>query len=125
MPQVILLESYNGLSSFTYEVSCTGRLLSADEVRQRDLLTDDEVRRHARSDYLPSWYEVSPGDTITIERQEWGDDESEDDGFFTFIVPENLPSPPQRLDNHDRTGPRSLQYLKEHCEWIRSTEPPN
>ena len=104
MPQYILLQSYTGLSTFTYEATSTGRKLA--------LVTSDQLDRHGESDYVSEWYEVSPGDTITIELVDYTHKE-----VMEFTVPPGgLPDPPTSLDDLERTAPRTHKYLKRCCK---------
>lgn len=108
---LILLETYVGCSDFRFETYCTGRKLEAAELREKELLTEDILRRHSRSSYVPEWYEVKEGDQIRVVR--WDDDGQIDE---TFVVPANLPDSPQSLDDRAlRTGMRVYDYLVAHC----------
>ncbi|OHB20980.1 MAG: hypothetical protein A2666_00505 [Parcubacteria group bacterium RIFCSPHIGHO2_01_FULL_47_10b] len=111
MKQFILLQSYIGSSDFTYEVTCTGRILGLDEAHERGFTNRETMKRHARSSYTAAWYEIKAHDQIEVElRNDEGDEHA------VFIVPEaGLPNPPVSLDD-ERTGPRIHEYLKEHCE---------
>jgi len=109
MSQVILVGSYFGLSSYTYEVEVTGRMLELDEVRRLGLVDDDALRRHKASDYSHEWYEIKPRDRITITVGEMGEEET-----LVFEVPETpLPELPQELD--DTISMSLVECLKKHC----------
>ena len=110
---IILLQTYCGLSDFTFEPSCTGRKLEEQELREKGFLSDKILRLNADSSYVTDWYEVKEGDQIRIQRRD-------DDGQIdeTFIVPINLPDPPQRLDDHQRTGMHVYDYLVSHCRQV-------
>jgi len=111
MKQFILLQSYVGSSDFTYEVTCTGRILGLDEAQELVLTNRDQLVRHARSSYVAAWYEITTNDQIEVVLQ---DDERNE--HMVFIVPEDgLPNPPVSLDD-ERVGPRIHEYLKEHCK---------
>jgi hypothetical protein len=111
MKQSILLQSYIGPSDFTYEVTCTGRILGLDEAHERGFTDRETMRRHARSSYTAAWYEISAHDEIVVEIRDDDRDER-----MVFSVPEvGLPNPPVSLDD-ERAGPRIHEYLKEHCE---------
>lgn len=113
---IILLETYAGCSSFHFETTCTGRKLEEPELRERGLITDDILRRHVRSSYVPSWFEVKEGDQIRIIRSD--DDHEETDE--TFVVPKILPDPPSELDDFQmRTGQWVYAYIAEHCPKVR------
>lgn len=107
---IILLETYNGSSDFVFETFCTGRKLDRAELYSLGLLTDDIVRRHEQSDYVWEWFELKEGDTIRIVHRD--DDQDFDE---TFVVPSDLPDPPQKLDDTFRTGMWVTRYLRDHC----------
>lgn len=117
MRQFILLQTYVGLSGFTYDVTCNGRELDMAEAKQLALVDDAALARHKRSSYLATWYEVRPGDVIRV--RVW-DEDSDDLAFFEltelfFIVPAGgLVNPPTSLDD-DRTGRWLHQYLEQQC----------
>lgn len=108
--QYILLQSYIGSSNFTYEVTCTGRILGLGEALALRLTNQDELRRHARSSYTAAWYEISAHDRIDIRIE---DDNGNQD--IIFFVPEGgLPNPPVNLFD-ERAEPHVHEYLKKHC----------
>lgn len=116
MGQIILVRSYVGMSTYTYEVEVSGRRLGLEEVKKLGLVTDQDLRHHERSDYVHDWYEINPGDTISIEI----DDGSEDIGIEVYEIPADpLPELPQRLDDCS-TGRISLEMcLSKYCRRIR------
>lgn len=121
MKQIILLNSYVGLSDFTFDVICFGRRLDFEEALAKGLATKDQVRRHAASDYTREWYEVAPGDTIVIEH--YYDDEPKVNRKRTFRVPQSgMSSPNTSLDNFDATGMELEDHLLEQCE-LANEEP--
>jgi hypothetical protein len=111
MSQIILVGSYCGLSSYTHDVSVTGRLLEIDEVRKLGLVDDAAMRRHKRSDYSQEWYEINPGDQVTVIVGELGEEEE-----MVFEIPETpLLNPPQKLDD---MFDDIVEYLKKYCRRI-------
>lgn len=116
MTQYILLQSYTGPSHFIFEVTTTGRKLGLDEALNQGLMRRDELVRYRCSNYAAGWYEVSPGDKITVEYVDFDDDT---DDLAVFVVPENgLPGPPVSLDD-DRVGYRFFEYLEGCCHRCR------
>src|SRR3989344_967282 len=107
---LILLETYVGSSGFQFETSCTGRRLEEAELRERGFISDQLLRLNKQSNYVPAWYEVKGGDEIRVV---WKYDRVDIDE--TFIVPYELPDPPQRLDDTFGTGVWVYRYLLEHC----------
>lgn len=118
MREYVLLQSYVGSSSFTYDATCNGRRLETAEAKQLELVDDDSLARHKQSSYLSVWYEVQPGSEIRVAI--W-DDDSSDTSFeelteLVYIVPEScLVNPPTSLDD-DRTGRRLHEYLEQQCQ---------
>ena len=110
MKQLILLQSYVGPSDFEYVVTCTGRLLSLDEVIRLGLTTTEILKANARSSYTATWYEIDTGDLIHVESKS-------DDGDvnIVFEVPlEGIPNPPVAFsDIH--AGQWLHHYLWRHC----------
>ena len=73
-------------------------------------VTRRDLRLHERSSWLSEWYEVSPGDTVTVERST-----SDDLLAQTFTVPEGgLPDPPRSLDDK-RLGQWQFDYLLQNA----------
>lgn len=107
---IILLETYVGLSDFSFEPTCTGRRLGRVELEKLGFVSEEVLRANKHSSYVPEWYEIKEGDQIRIRRV---DDEGALDE--TFVVPSELPDPPQRLDDFLRTGMRVYDYLVRHC----------
>lgn len=110
---IILLETYVGCSDFRFEPSCTGRKVEEEELRERGIISDDILRRCERSSYISDWYDVNEGDTIRIIR--WDDDGNIDE---TFVVPADLPDPPQRPDKSMDGGMHVYGYLAKHCKKV-------
>ena len=109
MRQVILVTCYYGSSSYVYTVEVTGRRLETDEVKRLDLVNDDDLRRHEKSDYAHEWYEIKPRDRITITEGERGEEET-----MVFEIPTTpLTRLPQRLD--DTFSMSLIECLEEHC----------
>lgn len=100
MGQVLMTSTYVGMSDFRFEAKVdlfNGRQLGAEEVRRRGLLTDDIVRRHERSDYVHEWYEIEPGDVISlVATQDHLPDEEEVE--WSLGVTKPLIDPPQTPD---------------------------
>ena len=113
MGQVILVGSYCGLSSYIFDVKVEGRLLTMSEVRRLGLVDENAIRRHSSSDYSYEWYEISPGDQITITAGELGDEEE----MILEVPTEPLPQPPQRLDDVIPNG--LIKYLRNYCKRIK------
>lgn len=111
---IILLETYAGLSDFSFKPTCTGRRLERVELEKLGLVSEEFLRANKHSSYMPEWYEVKEGDQIRIQCV---DDEGALDE--TFVVPSVLPNPPQRLDDLLRTGMRVYDYLVLHCRRIK------
>ena len=111
MPVVIFLGSYMGMSDFMFTVDCSGRKLSIEEVFEKGLCDDDILRRHQRSDFSQEWYEVTEGDQIKIC---WWENLRDEE--TTFIIPAELPNPPQNPDDMDRTGMYLYDYLDKYCK---------
>lgn len=111
--QYILLQTYMGPSDFTYAVAMVGRKLTIDEAIELGLTNRNELDRNKRSAYIAEWYEIKPGDEITIEYQ---DDETKKSWAFT-VLETGLPEPPVSLDD-ERAGPRLHEYLKKHCQYV-------
>jgi hypothetical protein len=109
MHQVILLESYLGLSGFTYLSSCTGKALSIEEVKSRKLTTDEDLHNYRKSDYDFEWYEITSGDTITIVTNE---------ETFVFEVPDTVIHDIQQRLDEIQGPPRSEVYLAKYCKRI-------
>jgi hypothetical protein len=107
---IILLETYTGCSDFCFVTSCTGRQLEEAELREKGFVSDAILRNNEHSSYVWAWYEVKEGDRIRVVR--WDDEGDIDE---TFIVPADLPNPPQQLDDIFRTGKWVYDYLVEHC----------
>jgi len=106
MKQFILLQTYVGPSDFTYEVTCSGRILGLDQVLALGLTTQEELRLHAASSYTAEWYEISPGDKIEVF---FVDDERHERNVF--LVPrDGLSDPPVKLGD-ERTGKNLHEYL--------------
>lgn len=115
MSQVILVGSYCGLSTYTFEVQVTGRALSMSEVKQLGLVDDNALRRHKASSYSQEWYEIKHGDRVRVRVSEDDDEKVEE---MEFEIPETpLPVLPQRLD--DTFTIDLLTCLKEHCRRIK------
>lgn len=114
MGQIILLNSYIGLSDFAFEVTSSGRQLTREEIIAKDLLTNDMQRRHKESSYKHVWYEVGPGDTFTVTHI------SDDVRHRTVLkVPnDGMKSPNVSVDNWDATGMQLEQHLTSQCELI-------
>ena len=109
MSQVILVGSYRGLSDYTFEVEVTGRPLSLSEVEQMGLVDDPALNLHSFSDYTQEWFEIGPGDRITIRAGEIGEVET-----LTFLIPATpLVGLPQRLEHTLMVGLRD--YLLANC----------
>lgn len=118
MKQIILLNSYAGPSDFTFNAECSGRRLSREEVFEKGLVTEDQIRRHSESDYTKEWYEVAPGDTIVIEH--YYDEEPKVNRKRVFRVSESgMPNPNTNLDNFDATGIELEGHLLEQCELVK------
>ncbi len=118
MKQIILLNSYAGPSDFIFNTECSGRRLSRGEVCEKDLVTQDQIRRHSESDYTKEWYEVAPGDTIVIEH--YYDEEPKVNRKRVFRVPESgTLNPNISLDNFDATGMELEDHLLEQCELVK------
>ena len=113
---VILFESYAGSSSgFIFRVSCNGRRLSLEEVKKLGFVSDETLKRHKQSDWGFDWYEVHPGDQITVMSF---DENTGDDLDTVFVVPASgLEKPPQDLDATNHLG--LYEYLEERCEQKR------
>jgi hypothetical protein len=107
---LILLETYVGSSDVRFETFCTGRKLKEAELRERGFISDQILRLNEQSDYVSEWFEVKVGDEVRVV---WKDDRVDLDE--TFIVPFDLPDPPQRLDDSFRTGMWVYRYLADHC----------
>jgi hypothetical protein len=114
MKQIILLNTYVGLSDFTFEVTSTGRELNQEEVLAKGLFTKDMQRRHKESSYVYQWYEVSPGDTFTIVHI------SDDVSRQTVLrVPaSSMRNPNTSVDDLNTTGIWLEDHLLTQCEII-------
>ncbi|KKR07722.1 MAG: hypothetical protein UT32_C0007G0010 [Parcubacteria group bacterium GW2011_GWC2_39_14] len=110
MKQLILLQSYVGLSDFEYVVTCTGRLLRLEEVLRLELTTPVVLSANARSSYTATWYEIDTGDLIHVESRS---DDGDVDLLFEVPV-EGIPNPPVAFsDIH--AGKWLHFYLLRHC----------
>jgi hypothetical protein len=119
MNQIVLLNTYTGLSDFEFFVSCTGSRLEREEVFKRGLLRKDQLRRHAASEYTREWYEVKPGDIIIVEHRD-DDRDPPINRKRTFRVPEaGMSNPNTDLDNFAATGPNLEDHLRQQCELVR------
>src|SRR5690349_5596622 len=107
MKQHILIQSYCGLSDFSFDVACTGRKLNLEEALRLNLTNQGELQRHEQSDYSADWYEINPGDQIEVHRL---DDDGEKNVSFS-IPPDGLSDPPVSLDD-PRSGTKLLPYLE-------------
>lgn len=117
MKQIIFLNSYVGLSSFTFDVTCSGRRLAREEVFVKGLVTKDQIRRNAASNYTQEWYEVAPGDSIIVEH--FYDEEPRVNRKRIFRVPQSgMQSPNTSLDNFDATGMELEEHLVKQCELV-------
>lgn len=118
--QIILLGGYYGNSIFAFDVECSGRLLTREEMLQKSLTNNNQLIRHKRSNYLQEWYEVNPGDTITVDYDDFREDNLPN-GIFIFNVPKDgMKSPNTDLDNFDATGVDLFEHLKIQCNLISS-----
>lgn len=116
--QIILVSTYVGCSDFVFEVECSGKCLSRLEVLERGLLTQDQKRRHKDSAYVYAWYQVFPGDTISIKH--CSDDFSHQ---VTFRVPENgMENPNSNIDNLFATDSYLEDHLALQCELVSKEE---
>jgi hypothetical protein len=116
MGQVILVGSYVGFSGYQFHVEVTGRPLSLDEVKQLGFVNDDELRRHEESSYTKEWFEIKPGDIITVSEMDDNKDQT-----LIFEVPEvPLPELPQRLDDVWHK-PSLVECLRKYCHIIKSS----
>jgi hypothetical protein len=113
MSQFIVLGSYCGSSeSYEYEATCTGRKLPIAEVKERGLSFAGR-RSYARwsegegsiraASWLYSWYEVKPGDTITlssIDQDDWNEEKNEpkQERLAVTVSDDGLPHPPSTLE---------------------------
>lgn len=74
MSQFILLASVTS-PDYTYAVLCSGRKLTLDEVKLRQLVTDDQLGSFKQNMAEPVWslvwFEVQPGDKITFTGGRW------------------------------------------------------
>lgn len=109
MGQIIALSSYHGLSDFSLNLACSGRLLNLDELKKLGLVTDDQLANHKNSSYSTNWFEVEEGDIIYLYRVENGQEIVRD-----YFIPTHLPDPPTSLDDA-RLGPRFHEYLDKYC----------
>lgn len=114
MNQIILLNTYIGLSDFTFEVNCSGRQLTDDEVTAKSLFTPQMQRRHKIFSYAYQWYEVNPGDTFTITHI------SDDVRQQTVLrVPATgMDAPNSNVDNFRATGINLKYHLACQCEMV-------
>ncbi len=112
MNQIILVDSYCGLSDYTFEVTVSGRRLNMSEVKQLGLVDDDAIRRHKQSSYSQEWFEINPGDRIAIRV---GEDEIEELEFEIPTTP--LTIIPQKLDDTFKID--LLSWLKEYCVRVK------
>lgn len=108
MSQIILVGSYCGCSDYTFEITVNGRHLSMSEVRQRGLVDDDAIRRHKQSSYSQEWYEINPGNRITVRV---GEAKIEEMVFEIPLTPFTVV--PQKLDDTFKID--LLSWLKENC----------
>jgi hypothetical protein len=106
MSQFILLFSTGGPGDYDdhIEVECTGRKLTLQQAQDRNLVTQDQLRRHRNGPYDKAWYEVKPGDEIvfTIDEWVWEGDEPRYPRYqkLTYVVPpDGLSNPPIDLDD--------------------------
>lgn len=105
---------------FAFDVECSGRLLTREEALQKGLTNNNQLRRYKRSSYSQEWYEVNPGDTITVDYDDFGEDNLPN-GIFIFNVPKDgMKLPNADLDNFDATGVNLLEHLKIQCNLISS-----
>jgi len=110
MKQIIILQSYVGLSDFEYNVTCTGRLLDMEEVLRLGLTTIAILKANALSSYTAGWYEIDTGDLIHVQSKS---DDGDVDLLFE-VPPEGIPNPPVAFsDIH--TGQWLHSYLRRHC----------
>ncbi len=117
MKQIILLNSYVGLSGFTFDVMCSGRRLDREEVLVKGLVTKDQIRRNVASNYTQEWYEVVPGDSIIVEH--FYNDEPRVNRKRIFRIPQSgMQSPNTSLDNFEATGIELEEHLLEQCELV-------
>lgn len=118
MSQIIFLNTYAGLSDYTFEVVCSGRQLTHQEVVEKGLFTADMQRRHKQSSHGYEWYEVNPGDTFTVTHI------SDDVRRLTVLrVPTGgMKNPNASVDNWDATGMKLEKHLTDQCELVSQEE---
>lgn len=114
LSQIIFLNTYVGLSDFTFEVTSSGRQLTREEIAAKGLFTADMQRRHKGSSYVYQWCEVNPGDTFTVTHI------SDDVRHQTVLrVPGGgMKNPNASVDNWGATGMQLEQHLVDQCELI-------
>lgn len=114
MNQIILINTYVGLSDFTFEVGSSGRQLTHEEVTEKGLFTTEMQRRHRNSSYAYQWYEVNPGDIFTITHL------SDDVRQQTVLrVPATgMDGPNSNVDNFSATGINLKYHLACQCEMV-------
>lgn len=123
MNQYILIETYAGLSDFTFDMYCSGRKLELSEVKSRGFVDDVQLKSNERSSYVNEWYEVKPGDFIFVKHR---NDDFE--RLTVFRIPESgLVNPGTTLDLREAHQTGWFGYhiedcLKEQCEVVMYQE---
>ena len=108
--QIIHVESYCGLSGFTYTVTSNGRELQLEEVKALGLVDTETLLRHKKSDYIHQWYEIKAGDQITVT-----DDDSEK--VYEFLHTD-MHDFPKKIDDYVGT-PYIEGYLEKYCRRVK------
>jgi hypothetical protein len=112
--QILLIQSYVGLSNLTYDVSCSGRRLSAREVVCRCFADQASLDLHKEDDWVSEWYEVKAGDSVELNVSNCDIDDAPN-GVLAFVVPSaGLANPPRSL-NDERLGQRQYRYYQTAC----------
>lgn len=121
MSQVILLSTYNGGSDYVCEVTCTGVELDWATVVARGLSDERAWERYQASSWIHNWFEVNPGDQITVLTYNGDYPDRSHHRRFT-IPPTGLIDPPQSLDDH-RNGQWLEAYLESQCPFEELPHP--